>query len=47
MKVAAYWKYFFNVQGTLNVNIVYFQFTAEFSYSIKGNAFYVGLQVTQ
>ena len=47
MNVAGYWKYFFIVQGTLNANIVYFQYTPEISYSIKGKAFYVGLQVTQ
>ena len=34
------------VQNKLNVNIVHFQYTAEFGFSIKRNCLYVSLQVT-
>jgi len=34
------------VQNKLNVNIAYFQFTAQIGSSIKGKYLYVGLQFT-
>jgi len=39
--------FFFIVQSKINVNILYFQFTAEICFSTKRSCLYVGLQVTK